>query len=134
MIDPTVFADQAFHYVIVPGGLFIATKVRNAAEERIRNIAEKAASEKAAQVVLDKAEEVAKAMHKEMIDAAVETVERLIEERLPRMLDIRDATMKAFIQESNDDLLQRINGTYVRSKEFDYKLKGIEDRVARVEK
>ena len=106
--------DEIFHYVVIPAALWFATRARMSVKQHMEDVVSKSA---------------------ELVVARIFN-EKLSQEIRPIMSDLfaqRIPELKQFIREDNDALLQRINGTYVRAKEFEYKHEGIESRLARLE-
>lgn len=112
IFDTKALSDEIFHYVLVPVGAFLASRSWRAIDAKAKRYADEAVAQAL------KAEKIA-----ETIKPVITTV---FTERTPTLKDMMDR--------SNDDLLQKINGTYVRAREHQIWTSNLTDRLERMER
>lgn len=106
------FMDEVFHWVIVPMAIFLTSKIGTGIRTKARAYALEAAMQ---------------ALKPKLIEEAIAPV-------VHEMFAARTPVLRLMMDEANDELLKKINGTYVRSKEQEIRDANVFERLSRIER
>lgn len=112
LITDKQFMDEVFHWVIVPAAIFLTSKIGTGLRTKARAYALDAAMQ---------------ALKPKLVEEAISPV-------MHEMFQARMPFIRNMMEETNDDLLKKINGTYVRSREQEIRDANVFERLSRIER